>query len=61
MEGRTDEEAEAVRGYCQAVRSALTDDGRPPLSAMGLKLYERISQIAASLARIAQNGACRAS
>src|SRR5712692_6036813 len=28
LEGRTDEEAEAVRGYCLAVRSALTDDGR---------------------------------
>lgn len=61
LEGRTDEEAEAVRGYCLAVRSALTDDGRPPLSASGLKLHERISQITASLARIAQKGACRAS
>ena len=27
LEGRTDEEAEAVRGYCLAVTSALTDDG----------------------------------
>ena len=61
LEGRTDEEAEAVRGYCLAVRSALTDDGRPPLSASGLKLHERISQIAASLARIAEKGACHAS
>ena len=26
-----DAEAELVRGYCAAVRSALTDDGRPPL------------------------------
>lgn len=61
LEGRTDEEAEAVRGYCLAVRSALTDDGRPPLSASGLKLHERVSQIAASLARIAEKGACHAS
>jgi len=30
LEGRTDEEAEAVRGYGLAVRSALTDDGQPP-------------------------------
>ena len=32
LEERTDDEAEAVRGYCLAVRSALTDDGRPPAS-----------------------------
>jgi hypothetical protein len=31
LEGRQDPEAEAVRGYCLAVRSAITDDGRPPL------------------------------
>ncbi len=61
LEGRTDEEAEAVRGYCLAVRSALTDDGRPPLSASGLKLHERISHITASLARVSEKGACRAS
>jgi hypothetical protein len=61
LEGRTNEEAEAVRGYCLAVRGALTDDGRPPLSASGLKLHERISQITASLARIAQKGAYHAS
>ncbi len=61
LERRTDEEAEAVRGYCLAVRSALTDDGRPPLSASGLKLHERVSQIAASLARLAEKGACHAS
>jgi hypothetical protein len=30
-----DEEAEIVRGYCAAVRSALTDDGLPPLVASG--------------------------
>jgi len=37
VEKRTDDEAEAIRGYCLAVRSALTDDGRPPLAAPGLK------------------------
>jgi hypothetical protein len=58
---RKDMEAEVIRGYCLAVRSALTDDGRPPLSASGLKLHERISAIATSLARIAEKGACRAS
>lgn len=33
LEGRSDEEAEVTRGYCLAVRSALTDDGHPPLDA----------------------------
>jgi len=46
-------EAEVVRDYCVAVRSALTDDGRPPLAASGLKLHERLSSIAASLDRVA--------
>ena len=42
VEGRDDAEAEAIRGYCAAVRSALTDDGRPPLEASGLKLVDRL-------------------
>jgi len=49
LEGRTDAEAQALRGYCQAVRSAITDDGRPPLAASGLKLHERLTAIHASL------------
>src|SRR5262245_49442928 len=53
VEADDDGEAEIVRGYCAAVRSSLTDDGRPPLSAPGLKLHERLGQIAASLDRIA--------
>lgn len=32
---------EVILGYCSAVRSAITDDGRPPLCASGLKLRER--------------------
>src|SRR5262249_27280519 len=48
-----DEEADIVRGYCAAVRAALTDDGLPPLAASGLKLQDRLSQIAASLAQVA--------
>jgi hypothetical protein len=51
-EAEDDIEAEVVRGYCQAVRSALTDDGLPPLAASGLKLQRRLEQIAASLDRI---------
>jgi hypothetical protein len=61
VEHRTDAEADAVRGYCLAVRSALTDDGRPPLEAPGLKLYERIAAIVASLTRVSEKGACRVS
>lgn len=48
-----DAEAEIVRGYCWAVRSALTDDGLPPLAASGLLLHERLEAIAASLDRVA--------
>ena len=49
-EGEDDAAAEVVRGYCAAVRAALTDDGLPPLAAAGLKLHDRLSRIAASLA-----------
>lgn len=55
-EGRTDGEAEAIRGYCSAVRSALTDDGRPPLEASGLKLHGRLIAIDSSLARAGEKG-----
>lgn len=54
LEGRSDPEAEATRGYCLAVRSALTDDGRPPLAASGLKLRERLEAVATSLERVEQ-------
>jgi Transposase, Mutator family len=52
VEGKADEESEVVRGYCAAVRSALTDDGRPPLAAPGLKLLGRLEAIRASLDRL---------
>jgi hypothetical protein len=54
LEGRMDEEAETIREYCLAVRSALTDDGRPPLEADGLKLKERLQGIFDSIARVEQ-------
>lgn len=54
IEGQSDQESEVVRDYCLAVRSALTDDGHPPLAASGLKLYDRLSQIVASIARVAE-------
>jgi hypothetical protein len=53
VEGRDDPEAKAIRGYCAAVRSALTDDGRAPLEAPGLKLAGRLGEVAASLDRVA--------
>jgi hypothetical protein len=45
-------ENNVIRGYCLAVRAALTDDGRSPLQASGLKLYDRITQVSDSIARI---------
>ena len=59
VEPRSDAEAEGVRGYCAAVRSALTDDGPPPLSASGLQLHERLSEIQDSLERVEKRGLCR--
>jgi hypothetical protein len=56
LEGREDPEAEAIRGYCLAVRSAITDDGRPPLAASGLKLHERLSAIRDSVKRVGKKG-----
>jgi hypothetical protein len=53
---RTDPEAEVIRGYCSAVRSALTDDGSPPLTASGLKLHDRLTAIATSLDQVAKRG-----
>jgi hypothetical protein len=44
--------AAAVRGYCLAVRSALTDDGRPPLAASGLQLRARLTAIHTSIERV---------
>ena len=61
VEGREDAEAEAVRGYRAAVRSALTGDGRPPLEASGLKLRDRLAEVAESLDRVGEEGGSRGS
>ncbi len=59
-EADDDAEAELVRGYCAAVRAAVTDDGLPPLLASGLRLHERLQAVAASLDGVAaQAGALR--
>lgn len=56
LEKRDDTQAAVARDYCLAVRSALTDDGPPPLCASGLQLHDRVAQIAASLARVEAKG-----
>ena len=59
-----------MRGYCAAVRSAITgigvpdraepgsgwDDGQPPLAASGLRLEGRLKAVVASLDRVAEKG-----
>lgn len=61
VEGRDDPVAEVIREYCLAVRGAITDDGRPPLGAAGLRLHDRLTAIHASLGRVREKGGCRAS
>lgn len=52
LEGGEDSKTDAMRSYCLAVRSALTDDGHLPLCASGLKLHAHLTQISDSLARV---------
>jgi hypothetical protein len=59
LEGREDPAAGVARGYCAAVRSAITDDGRTPLAASGLKLKARLTAVADSLGRVVEKGAGR--
>ena len=59
LEARDDAEAEAARGYCAAVRSAITDDGRPPLAASVLKLHGRLTGVSDGLARVEQKRGSR--
>lgn len=61
MSTREDQEATTLRGYCLAVRSALSDDGKPPLQLGGLLMHERLSEIQASLDRVGQKGGFPAS
>jgi Transposase, Mutator family len=56
VEQRDDTEARVVRGYCAAVRTALTDDHRPPLRPSGLQLHQRLQSIAQSLGRAPKGG-----
>src|SRR5689334_13743324 len=56
VEDRDDVGSQVVRGYCAAVRSALTEDGRAPLAASGLALKGRLTKVAASLERATAKG-----
>jgi len=58
---RDDQQATTIRSYCLAVRSALADDGKPPLQLGGLLMHERLSEIQASLDRVGQKGGFRTS
>ncbi len=58
-EGQAAPAAAAIMGYCSAVRSAITDDGRPPLDASGLKLHDRLTKVADSLAKVASKKGSR--
>ncbi len=59
--GREDQEAKTIRGYCLALRSALSDEGKPPLVLPGLLMSERLRAIAASLERVEQKRGCQVS
>ena len=58
---REDQQAKSIQGYCLAVRSALADDGKPPLLLGGLLMSERLKAIAASLERVEKKGGCQMS
>ena len=60
VEGRDDPEAQAIQGDCAAVRSALTDDGRPPLTAPRLVLKKRLEAVVESLDRVEEKRGYRA-
>src|SRR3989440_5983023 len=51
-------ENDAIRDYCLAVRASLTDDGRSPLEASGLRLYDRLTQVNDSIARVQEKKDC---
>jgi hypothetical protein len=57
LETQPDAQAQVLRAYCLAVRSALTDDGQPPLEAAGLRLRDRLRAVADSLGRLQAHGA----
>jgi len=59
LEEHPTSENDAIGDYCLAVRASLTDDGRSPLEASGLRLYDRLTQIHDSIARVQEKKDCR--
>lgn len=45
-------DAQVVAAYCLAVRAVIRDDGRYPLAPPGVKLYQQLQLIAASVERV---------
>jgi hypothetical protein len=58
LEEHASTENAAIRDYCLAVRASLTDDGRSPLEASGLRLHDRITQVSDSIARVQEKKDC---
>jgi hypothetical protein len=58
LEERPTPENDAIRDYCLAVRASLTDDGRSPLEASGLRLSDRLTQVSDSIARVQEKKDC---
>ena len=58
LEEQSTPENDAIRGYCLAVRAALTDDGRSPLQPSGLKLHDRVTLVSNSIARVQEKKDC---
>jgi hypothetical protein len=61
MATHEDQEAKSIRGYCLAVRSALSDQGKPPLLLPGLLMHERLKAILGSLERVEKKRGCQPS
>ena len=58
LEEHSTPENDAIRDYCLAVRASLTDDGRSPLEAPGLRLHARLTQIRDSIACVQEKKGC---
>ena len=58
---RTDTVAATIRGYCLAVRSAVSDAGKPPVQLPGLAMHDRLRAIQDSLERVAEKKGCQPS
>ncbi|MEG0156747.1 MAG: hypothetical protein RR661_03735, partial [Anaerovoracaceae bacterium] len=44
-------ERTVITGYCEAIRSLLLEDGKPPLELPGIKVYEKLEELKKSLDR----------